>query len=253
MKFMTIPTVAGLLLSGSSAVAATLVFEDFEDTTVGYTTNVTDDLSDINNNDYYGRVAAADLPSGVSYSNVQGDSFFAVQDTDGATNATDEVHLNWTGIDISAYTDLALSFALAEDTASDGNEDWDSNTSLQIFYQIDGGGYVLGTAFEAELGDGGFFNKAPRQDTNLDGVGDGTAVTDSFTTFGFDIADGSVLDLRVSFFEFTAADEDVAFDNLLLTGTDIPMAAVPLPAGGVLLLSGFGGFAAIQRRKKRAA
>lgn len=32
-----------------------------------------------------------------------------------------------------------------------------------------------------------------------------------------------------------------------------PVSAVPLPAGGLLLLSGFGGFAAVSRRKKRAA
>lgn len=58
---------------------------------------------------------------------------------------------------------------------------------------------------------------------------------------------------------FFGADEDSLQSNnqvALVTASSIdftPVAAVPLPAGGLLLLSAFGGVAALKRRKKRAA
>lgn len=64
---------------------------------------------------------------------------------------------------------------------------------------------------------------------------------------GVDFSDVSTLSLFVS----GPASFDVGFDNIRAQAG--PISAVPLPAGGLLLLSGLGGIAAINRRKKRAA
>jgi len=48
---------------------AVILFEDFEDSTITYTTNFADDLADIASKDYYGRIdAGSGLPFDVVYS-----------------------------------------------------------------------------------------------------------------------------------------------------------------------------------------
>lgn len=65
----------------------------------------------------------------------------------------------------------------------------------------------------------------------------------------------------VAWIDTISSDGTINYHNPLL-GTEsvwavssatLPVSAVPLPAGGLLLLSAFGGVAALKRRKKRAA
>jgi len=213
--------IAGLMTTASGVSAATILFEDFEDSTLTYVPSAVDDVSDIGNSDYYGRVTAADLPSSV-------------------------ITLSFSGIDVSSFTNLNLSFLLAEDDSSDGEEDWDGDTSFIVSYQIDGGGFTNGFAVEAERPGGAFFNSTPLVDTDFDGDGDGTALTDVFSQFDFDIADGDILDLRFTLTAFTAGDEDIAIDSILLSGDNV--AAVPLPAGIWLLGAALGGLGLARRK-----
>jgi len=238
--------IAGLMTTASGVSAATILFEDFEDSTLTYVPSAVDDVSDIGNSDYYGRVTAADLPSSVSYTGAQGSGFYSAQDTDGATIEEDEITLSFSGIDVSSFTNLNLSFLLAEDDSSDGEEDWDGDTSFIVSYQIDGGGFTNGFAVEAERPGGAFFNSTPLVDTDFDGDGDGTALTDVFSQFDFDIADGGILDLRFTLTAFTAGDEDIAIDSILLSGDNV--AAVPLPAGIWLLGAALGGLGLARRK-----
>lgn len=241
--------VAATLVATSAAHADTILFEDFEDATVGYTPSAADDLSDASNKDYYGIATAADLPSDVSYSNTQGSGFYAVQDTDSAGIAVDDITLSFTGIDVSAFSNLTLSFFLAEDEASNGNEDWDISSSFQVSYQIDGGGFVTAFAVESELGtDGNLTNEKARVDSEFDGIGDGTEITDFFQQFAFTIPDAMSLDLNFLFTDLNAADEDLALDNILLTGDPVVVAAVPLPAGIWLMALALGGLGLARRR-----
>jgi len=207
--------IAGLMTTASGVSAATILFEDFEDSTLTYVPSAVDDVSDIGNSDYYGRVTAA-------------------------------ITLSFSGIDVSSFTNLNLSFLLAEDDSSDGEEDWDGDTSFIVSYQIDGGGFTNGFAVEAERPGGAFFNSTPLVDTDFDGDGDGTALTDVFSQFDFDIADGGILDLRFTLTAFTAGDEDIAIDSILLSGDNV--AAVPLPAGIWLLGAALGGLGLARRK-----
>ena len=62
------------------------------------------------------------------------------------------------------------------------------------------------------------FNSEPAQDTNFDGTGDGTALTNVFTSFTSAIAGtGTSLVLRMSS-HLDSSDEDIAFDNIEVNG-----------------------------------
>lgn len=203
--------------------AATILIEDFEDGTVTYAGTPVDDTSDIFNNDYYGRIdGTSGLPINVSYNGKIGDGFYAVQDTDGATISTDIIQLDWVGIDTSAFTNLSLSWYVAEDDSEDGNEDWDFNSSFRISVQADGGGFVDVFAIASEIIEGDQINELARVDTDFDGIGDGAEITNEFTQFSVSLANTSTLDIRIIFEELNAGDEDLAFDQLELTGDPVP-------------------------------
>ncbi len=210
-----------LVLCLSSTAQASLIFlEDFEDSTITYHSSDPDALNDLANRDYYGRVNSADLHSATHYQNIQGNSFYAVQDTDGALpTAASTVTLSWSNINISLWENISLSWFLAEDNSSDGFEDFDANTGFNIVAQVDNGGFFNLFSVRSMLGSNGSrTNTAPAVDTDFDGIGDGQLITDNFEAFSVAIAEGGLLDIKVSFSNFNAQDEDIAFDHLSLVG-----------------------------------
>ena len=242
IKTVAVSVMGGLFLIGVAS-AATITFEDFEDATVTYTTNVADDLSDIANRDYYGRIApdTSTPPGDVSYTLPLGNGYFGLQDSDGATVGANPVILNWTGINISSFTNLMWSGFFAEDDAADTNEDWDQTTSVRVDAQIDGGGF--NTIFAIESVDAGLGNRAPAVDTNFDGVGDGAAITDAFTQYSAALGNGTTLDLRITIQDLDTGDEDIAIDNILISGDPIPE-----PSSALLVLLGVAGYFVRRRR-----
>ena len=199
-----------------------LLLENFENESVEYVVTPPDDLTELAINDYHGRVDVLSLPSSVNYSNVQGGSVFAVQDTDAASAAADVITLEFSGIDILGKINIEFSLFVAEDDATDGNEDWDSNSSFLVEYSVDGADYARLFAIESEIGgDGNQTNERPRVDTDLDGTGDGAEITDVFTRYTAVIPDfGQTLDLRLSFRNLDSADEDFAIDQVEVSATE---------------------------------
>lgn len=224
-----------LSLMCSFAKADVIVFEDFEDSLITYSANVADDLSDVSIRNYFGRIAAdtASPPADVSYSNLQGSGYYGVQDSDDTVSSATTIELTWSGISTANFTDLELSWMIAEDDASNGDEDWDIASSFRI--EVDSGtGYANVFQVEAELGgDGNETNEKPRVDTDFDGVGDGTEITDIFQSFNVSLADAASYNIRVTMEFLDSGDEDIAFDSLMLSGTSV----VPEPTmTGMLLL-----------------
>jgi hypothetical protein len=229
---------AAMILLAGSANADMVFMEDFEDAIVSYTTSI-EEFTD-GGGDFFIRTDGSDYGSFVSYANVQGSSYFAAMDIDGEGASLPAI-MSFTGIDISGYSNLTFSALFAED--DDGtNEDWDRSDYVKIEYQIDGGGYQNLLAFE---NDGSTYNTQAYQDTDFDTVGDGIALTDTFALFAEDIGEtGANLDLRITF-DLNAGDEDIAIDNVMITGD---ANAVPVPNAIILLGCGLIGLAGIKRQ-----
>ena len=240
-----------------NAKADVIVFEDFEDATITYTSSVADNLSDVAGRNYFGRISpgTATPPVDVSYSNTQGTGYYGVQDTDATSSGNITlIELNWTGIDTSNFEDLSLSWFVGEDDANDGNEDWDTTSSFRIDVQLDNGGF--NTIFQIESENaadpnnpvgGDQTNELPRIDTDFNSVGDGAEITDVMTQFTSLLTNASTVDIRVTFEDLDTGDEDLAFDNLLLEGTFNP---VPEPGSAIVLGAAFVGL--FCRRRKKA-
>ena len=222
--------------------ADVLLFEDFEDSVVTYTTSIAE-FSD-GDSDYFGRIApdALSIASTIAFTNVQGSGYFAAMDTDAPEGSTDDGVLSLS-VDISGYESLRFSALFAEDIAADGNPDWDADTSVNIRYDIDGGIAQTLMAFESVAGT----NTHAAEDTDFDGLGDGNLLSDQFTWFESAInGSGNTLNLQISLINLNAGDEDIAFDNILIEG-DLGTTPVPIPASAWLLLSGLMGLMANRR------
>ncbi|QHQ36684.1 Hint domain-containing protein [Algicella marina] len=218
----------------------TLLQEDFEDATLTFSASAPDDLTDAAARNYYGIVTEGDLPADISYGGVQGTRYYSVHDTDNATNPVDSITLTFDTIDITNFENLTVSGLFAEDDATNGDEDWDMTSSVRIEVSIDGGPYVPVLAFESADGGGGdFTNEEARQDTNFDGIGDGPALTSTFTGFSGAISGtGSTLDMRIVIEDLNAADEDVAFDDITVSGDAVcftPGTMIETPTGPRLI------------------
>ena len=193
---------------------ATLFTESFETDGNGtrYSTSIPE-FSD-GSGDFFTRTDSGNISGGYEVNGIDGSFYFAAQDIDGEGAASQQT-LEFSGIDVSGFTNLGFNALFAEDDASDGNEDWDAPDFVTVEYQIDDGGFNNLLAF---ANDGSTFNSAPLQDTDFDGTGEGTEVTDTFATFANAIAQtGSTLDLRFTF-DLNSGDEDLAIDAIEITG-----------------------------------
>lgn len=183
---------------------------DFE-TAGGYTTTPAE-FTD-GGTDFFTRTDGSNI-GGYTLSNLQGSWFFAAQDIDG-DQAVEPVVLTVDDVNISGISNLQFGIYLAEE--DDGsNQDWDDLDYVHIDYDIDNSGSWTNLIWIEN--DGTTFNAAPLLDTNFDGDGDGTEITSTFTEFTANIAGtGSTIDIRVTF-QVDSGDEDLAIDNLSLTG-----------------------------------
>ena len=193
-------------------------FEDFENTTTNYTTSITE-FTD-GSEDYFIRTDGNDIDSGINFSKRIGERYFAAQDIDGEGAASTQ-YLFFNDIRVSSFTTVYISAQFAED--DDGsNEDWDDSDSVKVEYSFDD---VTWVPFFAIENDGSPFNSAPFVDTDLDGVGDGEEITDSFEIFRFSFSNDAMtnptnsnsVSVRIAI-NLNSGDEDIAIDNIIIRG-----------------------------------
>lgn len=191
--------------------------EDFETDGNGtrYTTSVAE-FTD-GSGDFFTRTDGSTIGSFYEVSGQGGSFYFGAMDINGEPPYANTVALEITGIDISGYSDLTFSGLFAED--DDGtNQDWDENALVYVEVNIDGAGYETILQFAADGSN--TYNTEPLLDTDFDGVGDGAALSDVFAEFTADITGtGSSMDVRITIDALDAGDEDIAFDNLTISGT----------------------------------
>ena len=160
--------------------------------------------------DYFIRTDGSNING--NYTGANGNFFFGAQDIDGeGALPMQEVLLI---ANIAGFTGLNFSGLFAED--DDGtNQDWDDADFLHIDYIIDGGPIENLLWIE---GMGGT-NSEPAVDTNFDGVGDGTIITDVFQTLSAGISGTGSAIIIIITINLDSGDEDIAFDLLEITGT----------------------------------
>lgn len=209
-----------LLFVANWSLGQVLYEESFETNTNGtnYTTNPAAEFSD-GTGDFFTRTDGSNITTAYEVTNVTGNFFFAAMDVDGDQPVI-PVTLSTAVISVNGLTDVDFSIDLAED--DDGtNEDWDNTDYMHITYSVDGGAAQNLIWVENDgVGTGTGFNGAPLIDTDFDGDGDGTEITSVFTTFSENITLSG--NSTIQFFIETnvnAGDEDIAFDNIVVSTT----------------------------------
>jgi len=191
----------------------TILFEDFEDAEVIYTTSIPE-FTD-GGQDYFIRTDGGNI-TGESFLNIQGTSYFAAQDINGKGAASAQT-LTFSNIDISGLTNLDFSIFIAEDD-NGSSENWDAPDFVHITYSIDGG--ALQNLIWIE-NDGSITNSAPFIDSDFDGDGDGAEITPTFTQFVAAImGTGNLLTLTIDM-DLNDDGTDIAFDNIQILGDRI--------------------------------
>ncbi|WP_298882161.1 Ig-like domain-containing protein [uncultured Polaribacter sp.] len=135
------------------------------------------------------------------------------EDLDGCFGNPDII--NFTGIDISGKSNLIFKGLFGANGV--GNR-FESNDNIFIEYSIDGGSFVKGLAFESDLNNSGISGNL-REDTNLNGFGDGTLLTTTLAEFDFAIpGNGTTLSLRITV-NSNSSGEEFAFDTFTVEGS----------------------------------
>ncbi len=213
-----------VLLSSQCLLSQTKIAEETFETIGGYSTNIPEhnNLNSI----YFTRTDGTDI--GPTFTNFQDSYFFGAQNIDGEPDGSyvSPQVLTIDDIDISGYTSLELRVFIAE--ASDGSgEHWENitfplfgvyNDYMHIDCDIDNSGVFENLIWVEAAGNASSSNSEPRIDTDHDGLGEGTVITDSFSQFTHPIAGtGSLLDIRIQFV-FDKQYEDIAIDNIEIWG-----------------------------------
>ncbi|WP_121667839.1 T9SS type A sorting domain-containing protein [Mesonia aquimarina] len=196
-----------------------IYLQDFE-TNTGYSTSVSEFIAG-NDNDYFKRTNESAINA--SFTNKQGNYFFAAQNIDGNGNAL-PLSLSLNNINISSFIGLEVRVYLAED--DDGtNQDWDATDYVHILYDIDNSGAFTNLLnVESDLISGS--NGEPGIDENFNGVANNKLITDNFEQFSVSIpSTGNNLDIKVEF-DLNSGDEDIAIDHIEVigfsSGTNLP-------------------------------
>jgi hypothetical protein len=221
-----IPVILPLFLSSASSLQAGILFtESFETDGEGTRYTSTSSFSD-GADDYFTRTDGFSEASGIpNYTNFEGTAFWAAEDVDSNDNPTGQGLIDFTGIDISAFDAITISL----DVGAGSNAIFDNTDDfLMVQYRVDSGTWTNALAFE---NDGATFNTGLYQDTDFDGIGEGTLIDLSLATFTSSTlpASGNLMDIRIDVL-MTSGSEAVAFDNLQVTG-------VPEPATSALALA----------------
>ena len=189
----------------------TIIFQESFET--GNSGTPSEDCND-GGGDFFTRTDGTDITSSYSVTGQDGTYFFAAMDTDGSPCTLSTQTLIFDDIDISGANDLTLAILLAEDAPSDSNFDWDGGDLFFIEVDYDNSGTFSKILQFATSASTGYNISAPMNDTDLDGIGDGVALTPVFSEFTAGLSTGSLVDIKLTFFNLGAGDEDIAIDNI---------------------------------------
>ncbi|WP_442506617.1 choice-of-anchor D domain-containing protein [Novipirellula sp. SH528] len=149
-----------------------------------------------------------------TFTNIQDGTYWRAEDVGSGGGVNPDV-INWTGINITGRSELLFSgfFGATEDVSRFEPDDF-----ILIEAKIDAGPFVKVLEFQAQNAAG---NSSMAQDTNFDGLGDGSLLGLNLSRFYGSIAGlGSNLDLRITV--SSGNEEEIAFDQFTLESGALP-------------------------------
>ena len=204
------------------------------------------------NTSYFRLTDGSTISQVVAFTGKQGTSFWAGEDHNAAgtgftasgaqgaaTNSPlNELSITWTGINISGKTGLSFRGLFA---ANSTNEPWDNTNAclsgvgttntdyIIVQYRIDGGAYVDLIRFFNKGSATNGIHKYLFEDTDGNGCGDGTQLTNVFGEFIKTIpATGTTMEIKINVYS-EGASEEWAIDNFRLLET--PTCTAPTITG----------------------
>ncbi|MEP3837292.1 MAG: T9SS type A sorting domain-containing protein [Algibacter sp.] len=222
-------------LGFSQTKLAKLTFETDPTDTDPAITDISYTLDRAENRDsgrrYFNRTDGSNISANFVYlkDNDLGDYFFAAQDIDMGNVYSINAEFYLEQFDISGYENLELRVYLAETKEIGQVRGWDNsvttsgeNDYVHFDYDIDETTTFSPLLWIESTGiDGTLFedNQDAAIDTNFDGTGNGTVITDTFTQYSAAITGtGDLLDIKIEF-NLNGRDEDIAIDNIEIWGT----------------------------------
>ncbi|MEM9062590.1 MAG: hypothetical protein AAGD13_19190, partial [Pseudomonadota bacterium] len=214
--------------------AFTVMLEDFEDSTVEYTTTTTEFYGTAGSqaDDFFGRTDGVNMLDAAGtpavnpaeapvYTDEGGSAWFMASDIPFDISTGNTHTLDFAGIDISGFENLQFDGLFAEDDFANGlppgqMRDWDADSLVYVQVRFDGTGPFQKIL---QFANAGGTDLSPLLDTDFDGVGDSTPLGSAFQTFRTDIAGaGATLDVQIVLENLDNNDEDIAFDNIRILG-----------------------------------
>lgn len=198
--------------------------------------------------DYFGRVNGTteeyyltDISTGLvansvnTFGGFNGNFFYSGEDLDdtgasiGNADGNDVKQILFSGINIAGATGLVFKglFGAGANQVC-GSSVYDANDYLEVYYNIDGAGEVLGLCFNPDLEcniPGDITNEPLYHDPNCDGDGgEGNILSSALAEFNFSIAGiGNSIDIRVEV-HAESSSEEIAFDFFRLeSNTPLPV------------------------------
>ncbi|WP_178990723.1 T9SS type A sorting domain-containing protein [Winogradskyella schleiferi] len=225
------------LMFGAFSFAQSSLFQDSFESGAPDASGTMSEMCTDGTGDFFTVTDGTNIASFYEVTGADGTFWLAAQDTDGTPECNSGIQtLEYDDIDISSGTNMTLAFIAAED--DDGsNQDWDANTL--VYFEIDvnnSGSYTKIFQFAAA----GATNTEPGVDSNFDGLVDGTLLTNIFQEFTAAIPNGNTLDLKITFENLDAGDEDISIDNIRVIDGFVtsPEITITAPANATVLAPG---------------
>ncbi|WP_460217905.1 T9SS type A sorting domain-containing protein [Psychroserpens sp. MEBiC05023] len=199
------------LVSSLGFGQTTIWSEDFEtDGDSGIRYNSSNTFND-GTNDHFGRTDGSDVSG--SYNSQNNTFYWAGEDLD--DNGGDGLPtktITFNAFSINGYTNLNFRGLFASGNNGSG---WDDSDILYIEYSIDSAPFQKLIQFASPSSGS---NQGMNHDPNLDGIGEGTAITSTFSEFSANISgSGNSLQIRLHAIA-NSASEEFGFDNFIIEG-----------------------------------
>ncbi|HAQ61788.1 TPA: hypothetical protein DCR49_07320 [Candidatus Delongbacteria bacterium] len=206
--------IAAILICGSIlnlSAETTLQTVDFETANSGYTVLYGQTTSP---DDWWERAAPAQIAPMDPFSGYQGSYFFYAEDTDNGRTADDPCYVTLNQINVAGYTNIKIKLLVA------GKNNIGSSLELEeylrIQYSVDGGAFTTFMQYMTPALNAIYYS----EDTDLNGSGNGTALSPAFAEFTYNIpVTGSTLQIRFMG-NVDQGNEEYAFDYVRILGTE---------------------------------